>query len=98
MSNSLRFNATDMDLWEICIYYEFEIRQNPFKSRKMFMKCLRLNNDNLDAWLRYLKFEAKFIKRIEKREELFDHEDGAKADEDAGFLTFEEDDNSKILT
>lgn len=86
-----------------------ELRHNPFKSRKMFMKCLRTNSKSLDAWFRYLKFECKFIKMIEKRENIMEEEiqkakgeteptkegDFDKGGED-GFLTFEEDDNCKL--
>lgn len=73
------------------------------------MKCLRTNSKSLDAWFRYLKFECKFIKMIEKRENIMEEEiqkakgeteptkegDFDKGGED-GFLTFEEDDNCKL--
>lgn len=93
-SNALRFNSNDLDLWEICIYYEFEIRKNPFKSRKMFMKCLRVNNNSLEAWIRYLRFESRFIKLIEKRENLLEddekeEEEGNINGKDEEFLTFD---------
>jgi len=110
VSNALRFNSNNMDMWEVAIYYEMEMRHNPFKSRKMFMKCLRINSKSLDAWLRYLRFECRFIKVIEKRENILEEElEKAKGisepkkegdfDEGAkdGFLTFEDDDNAKHL-
>lgn len=109
VSNALRFNSNNMDLWELAIYYEMEIRHNPFKSRKMFMKCLRINSKSLDAWLRYLRFECRFIKVIEKRENILEEEvekakgrtEPKKGDFDDGaedgFLTFDDDEGGKQL-
>ena len=109
LSNALRFNVGDLELWEISIYYEMEIRHNPFKGRKLFMSCLRINSKVKEAWISYLRFECKFIKMVENRENLL-KEDEEEAKEDLkkrqesfgelggdGFLGFDDDKGGKLF-
>lgn len=107
LSNALRFNGQDLSLWEICVYYELEMRKNPFKARKLYMKALRVNNKNLSFWVSYLRFECKFIKMVEKRQELIEEAVTKEQNEDeesqglegdlldGGFVGFEQDDNNR---
>lgn len=51
----------------MAIYFEFEGNNNPFKARKIFYRCLKVNGNNMDVWLEYFKFELKFSELILQR-------------------------------
>lgn len=96
-SNALRYNARSIKLWLVGIYYEFEVNRNPFKSRQQFLRALKLNPNSSELWAEYFRFECKFVKLVESRQELITGESnennkGLKAEleqEDEGFLAFE---------
>lgn len=101
-SNAIRFNAKATKLWLIGIYYEFDINRNPFKGRNLFLKALKLNPTSSDLWSEYFRYECRFVKLVEERQDLLTGE-GKKTDakmnseEDEGFLAFEgEDDTSRM--
>jgi len=38
-------NVKSLDIWLLAAYYQFEMNNNPFKARKMFLKALKINSD-----------------------------------------------------
>lgn len=96
-SNAIRFNAGSTKLWLVGIYYEFEVNRNPFKSRQQFLRALKLNPSSSDLWSEYFRFECKFVKLVESRQELITGETkqskkdqiAGQDEEDEGFLAFE---------
>lgn len=96
-SNSIRFNSSSLVIWLIAIYYELEFNSNPFKARQLFIKAIKMNTRMQDMWVEYFRFECKFIKLIEKREEYLEGgaapvEDEMEIEQDDGFLAFGGDD------
>ena len=91
----------------IGIYYEFDINKNPFKGRQVFHKAIKLNGKSLDFWLEYLRFEAKFVKLVEERQDFLLDKNDSKNDDlhiiEDDFLGFESkkqpknDDDSDML-
>lgn len=103
-SNAIRFNAGSIKLWLVGIYYEFEVLRNPFKGRQLFLRALKLNSASSEIWSEYFRFECKFVKLIESRQEIITGESKPKTaegkamdeEEDEGFLGFEnQDDDSR---
>lgn len=104
-SNAIRFNAGAVKLWLLGIYYEFEVLRNPFKGRQMFLRALKLNSASAEIWSEYLRFECKFVKLIESRQDIITGESKKKKssqadieeEEDAGFLAFENQEEEGII-
>lgn len=94
-SNAIRFNAKAVKLWLIGIYYEFDINRNPFKGRNLFLRSLKLNPNSSEIWAEYFRFECKFVKLIEERQDLLTGdskktEAAIETEEDEGFLAFDD--------
>jgi len=58
------------------------MNKNPFKGRQVFHKALKMNGKNLDFWIEYLRFEAKFVKLVEQRQNFLLDKDGKKSDKE----------------
>ena len=104
LSRCLKFNSEHLDFWLIGIYYEFDMNKNPFKGRQVFHKALKMNGKNLDFWIEYLRFEAKFVKLVEQRQNFLLDKDGKKSDKEdfnkddfQGFEKVQDDNESDIL-
>lgn len=94
LSKCLKFNSNNLELWKIGIYYEFEINNNPFKARQLFLKGIKSNSKDANFWLAYLQFEAKFIKLVEERDKVLNMKGlDSKATFDDDFLGFQGEDN-----
>ena len=94
-SNSIRFNSKAVKLWLVAIYYEFDIVRNPYKGRNLFLKALKLNSSSTELWSEYFRFECKFVKLIEERQDLLTGDGKAQKNalpeaEDEGFLAFDD--------
>ncbi len=59
-----------LDFWKIAAYNEYENNLNTFVARNLFQKCLRMNKDNLQAYLEYYIFEIKFVEKILERRKI----------------------------
>ena len=60
----------NLDFWKIGAYNEYENNNNALAARNLFLKCLRLNMNNIDAHIDYFIFELKFVEKIIKRRKL----------------------------
>jgi hypothetical protein len=100
-SNAVRYNSSSLLLWKIAIYFEFDFNLNPFKGRQLFVKALKMNSSVKAFWIEYLRFEAKFVKLLELRQDsllkdLGEAKENSKEKEEAfgeddeGFLAFDE--------
>lgn len=74
-----------MQIWLVAIYFEFELNSNPFRARQLFMKALKLNTRSINLWIEYFQFECKFIKMVERREDVLKGQSTKKDETDAGF-------------
>jgi hypothetical protein len=84
-SNSIRFNGTSVEIWLVAIYFEFELNSNPFRARQLFMKALKLNTRSISLWIEYFQFECKFIKMVERREDVLKGQSSKKEETETGF-------------
>lgn len=99
-SNAIRYNAKSAKLWLIGIYYEFDIVRNPYKARNLFLRALKLNSSSSELWAEYFRFECKFVKLVEERQDLLAGETKGEStgleldtEENEGFLAFEDEEN-----
>ena len=66
------------------------------------MRALRINPNNQTLWLSYLKFECKFIKIVERRQNIMEGEEDKDIEGlgndvlEEGFVGFEDDDDSNF--
>ena len=66
------------------------------------MRALRINPNNQTLWLSYLKFECKFIKIVEKRQNILEGEEDKDIEAlgndvlEEGFVGFEDDDDGSL--
>lgn len=70
VTKSLKFNSHELFIWLTAIYFEFEVNQNPFSARRLFLRCMQMNSGQPRAWIEYARFEMKFIEKVSKRKEL----------------------------
>ena len=63
-------NPKDLDFWKIAAYNEHENNLNTFVARNIFQKCIRMNKENLYAYLDYFLFEIKFVEKILERKKI----------------------------
>lgn len=69
LSNAVKFNPFELDLWLSGVYYEVEANNNPWKARKVFHKALKTNRTNRRFWQEYLRFELTFAQIILERQQ-----------------------------
>lgn len=94
VSNALKFNDKNLDLWLLAVYYEFEVNRSPFKARTIFHTALQVNGKDMDFWEAYFLFEIKFLDVIHKRRALLTESECAIEEEvvddiNKEFLSFE---------
>lgn len=63
-------HPNNLTFWKIAAYNEYENNLNTFVARNLFQKCLRMNKDNLQAYLDYFYFEIKFVEKILERRKI----------------------------
>jgi len=63
-------HPNNLDFWKIAAYNEYENNLNTFVARNLFQKCLRMNKDNIQAYLDYFTFEIKFVEKILERRKI----------------------------
>lgn len=63
-------HPNNLNFWKIAAYNEYENNLNTFVARNLFQKCLRMNKDNLLAYLEYFIFEIKFVEKIMERRKI----------------------------
>lgn len=79
-----------LDFWKIAAYNEYENNLNAFVARNIFQKCIRMNKNNINAYLEYFIFEIKFIEKILERRKIL-----TKSKEEEEKLKFVNDVNEK---
>jgi len=66
----LATHPNNLNFWKIAAYNEYENNLNTFVARNLFQKCLRMNKENLQAYLDYFLFEIKFVEKILERRKI----------------------------
>lgn len=66
----LATHPNNLIFWKIAAYNEYENNLNTFVARNLFQKCLRMNKNNLQAYLDYFFFEIKFVEKILERRKI----------------------------
>ena len=79
-----------LDFWKIAAYNEYENNLNAFVARNIFQKCIRMNKNNINAYLEYFIFEIRFIEKILERRKIL-----TKSKEEEEKLKFVNDVNEK---
>ena len=59
-----------IEFWLIGVYADLELKGNMFSSRQLMLQGLRLNENDSQFHLEYLRFELNFFHKIMKRREL----------------------------
>lgn len=68
LSNAVKFNPFNLELWLAGVYYEVEANNNPWKARKVFHKALKTNRLDRQFWAEYLRFELTFAQIVLERQ------------------------------
>jgi hypothetical protein len=68
----LALHPQNLDFWKIAAYNEYENNFNSSNARNFFQKSLRINKNNLNAYLDYFTFELKFVQKINERKSLLE--------------------------
>ncbi len=63
-------HPNNLNFWKIAAYNEYENNLNTFAARNLFQKSLRMNRNNLQAFLDYFTFEIKFVEKILERRKI----------------------------
>ena len=73
---------SNLTFWKIAIYNEFENNKNFITARQLAQKCIRLNANELNAYIDYFVFEIKFAEMLMERKHILSkgntNEDGKK--------------------
>jgi U3 small nucleolar RNA-associated protein 6 len=71
IAKAIQHHPREPVVWQMAASYEWEQNGNMVASRSLFQRGLRFNNDSVELWLSYLKFEILFIlKLLERRKAL----------------------------
>lgn len=66
----LSTNPHNLTFWNIAAYNEFENKGNALTARTFLQKCLRMNKNNIEAYINYFNFELKFLQKIVERRNI----------------------------
>ena len=66
----LTMHPTKILFWKIAAYHEYEDNLNFQNARNLLQKCIKLNNNNVEAYLEYFTFELIFAENLTQRKKI----------------------------
>ena len=66
----LTMHPTKILFWKIAAYHEYEDNLNFQNARNLLQKCIKLNNNNVEAYLEYFTFELIFAENLTQRKNI----------------------------
>ena len=71
----LTLHPTNIIFWKIAAYHEYEDNLNFNNARNLFQKCIKLNSNNIDAYIEYFCFELIFAENLTQRRNILSGKD-----------------------
>ena len=71
----LTLHPTNIIFWKIAAYHEYEDNLNFNNARNLFQKCIKLNSNNIEAYLEYFCFELIFAENLTQRRNILSGKD-----------------------